>query len=204
MPASAIPLTFRYTGTVDLIQGFNSPPFAIGDTFTYTFTFNSETPDRDPHPSMGRYPGLIMNSMQVGSYSAYTGPPRFYYYYPITVGHDAFGTAVYMWYFTQSVDNLIGDAIEGLPLDEFIFRMDDDTGTAISSDALPLLPPDPALFNIKYMRLGFFDVSTQRGAYVDATINTAAMIPEPSTFLLILIALAMIITIPSNRVACRE
>lgn len=71
--APAATLTFEYTGTVQFVN----PPFDsivdLGDPVVGQFTVDSETPDTDPSPNIGRYEGAFQD-FTMGSYTQTSVP----------------------------------------------------------------------------------------------------------------------------------
>jgi hypothetical protein len=59
-PALADELVFRFAGTINLVEG--NAPVEVGATFTFEYRFDSETPDKDPDPTFGRYTGAILDA----------------------------------------------------------------------------------------------------------------------------------------------
>ncbi|MFQ5413952.1 MAG: hypothetical protein ACE5E6_05790 [Phycisphaerae bacterium] len=54
-------IPFEFTGTVDVIDPFSGAlaGLADGDTFVFTYLFESATMDADPDPTIGAYPGAV-------------------------------------------------------------------------------------------------------------------------------------------------
>lgn len=82
--ASAAPaetLTFQYSGEVQFVNA----PFAsivdVGDPVFGQFTVDSETPDTDPSPNIGRYEGVFQD-FTMGSYTQTAVPSQ------LRIGND--------------------------------------------------------------------------------------------------------------------
>jgi hypothetical protein len=63
-------IRFTFTGTIDyVVLGDipNPPTVLVGDTFVFSYTFNTLTPDHHPDPNFGSYMGAILECQgQVG------------------------------------------------------------------------------------------------------------------------------------------
>ena len=67
--AQAELISFKVTGTVTSVRGFNSL-VQVGDTLTYCYTFESTTPDTASRNTLGRYPGAVVAAtVEAGSLS---------------------------------------------------------------------------------------------------------------------------------------
>lgn len=63
-PASAVPVTFTFQGAttaggVDAFQIFGPEEIPAGQPFTFSYTFESTTPDSDADPEFGQYVGAV-------------------------------------------------------------------------------------------------------------------------------------------------
>jgi len=140
-PAMAEPITFIAQGTVHYVDSRLAGTFSIGDTFRVVYTFESLTPDSSPtRPDRGDYFGAITDlSVTVGTYSA-TAVGRNYFYVFNNLSGDQYGLGL--------LDPMLGPSVNGFDLSKQspLMQLRDPTSTALTSDALPTSPPDPADF----------------------------------------------------------
>jgi len=138
----AAPITFNVDGTVNFVSSELTGSFAIGDAFHLEYTFESTTADADASSTAGRYNSAITAlSVTVGTYSASASSAT------ITVFNDiGFGSGDQ--YFIN-VPSMVGESVKGFPLrsgQNPVLQLRDPTESALASDTLPLVPPDPADF----------------------------------------------------------
>jgi hypothetical protein len=173
--ASAAPITFSFTGTVTDdpfgLSSFGAPIF--GD-----YTFDSASVDAIPGPAAGSYtsigPAFGFNANVDGMPFSVSGSLN------VSV-LDAF------------IDQYLVTASDGtLTLEIFL---EDSTGTAFSSDALPLTPPLLSSFDTRQFR--FFAPDAEFLGTVDTLVCTAGCdggangrVPEPGMLWLLGAALA--------------
>ena len=144
-PASADALTYRVDGFVTSVD-FPIVSVSPGQLFSVTFTIDDSVADVNPDPTFGDYPGpgaVACYTLRVGSYSAQGN------------GRVAVSDLV-------SQDNVLvedpapsGASLDGLAPDRFTLSLlSDATGTALTSDALPVLtdvpPLGPVLFELEF------------------------------------------------------
>ncbi len=168
-------VTFAFEGEVTSVRddnGLLGGAVNAGTPFSGAYTFDSLTPDGDPHPSRGLYENAITGfSGSVGGLSFF-GP----------VGSDS----------TIDIQNdwLIP------PSDEYVLSLDttfvghqlgtllglyDITGQPLSSDELSFVPPDPALFEYPVFILS--DSSEVLGLGLTGNLTSLTLVPEPSTLI---------------------
>jgi len=136
-PAVAELISFTVEGTVFYVDSPLADTFSIGDTFRLEYTFESLTPDLEPNTDRGVYFDAITDlTVTVGNYSA-TGP-----------GSNSFSVYNSLFADLYRIDidyPMLGPSVNGFDLDFQgpIMQLSDPTCTALTSDALPLSPPDP-------------------------------------------------------------
>ena len=172
--AHANPITFNFTGSItqipidDLATGIQS-----GDSITGSFTFDSTAVDAIGAPTSGSY---TSNGAAFGM-TAGIGPG------PVTFSESGFLNIGILNSFVDQYTVTASSA--GLTLDLFL---QDSTGTAFSSDGLPLSPPPLAAFLQREFHLDQTDVAgneTQAdGVLTSLTCGSgcvASTVPEPSS-----------------------
>jgi hypothetical protein len=183
-PVQAAPITFTYAGAVD--SGVGGPAFTafVGQIATLQYTFDDATPDISPGSATGQY-ALISTS--------------------VTIGGDTWSIAGGTLFIDDgAVDRnrfnnsgATGPSVGGFsPLGIFL-DMNDSTGTAFSSDALPLTQPDPVDFGFTNFGVGFGlgSLSIQTFTIVESTV------PEPGALVVFGFGLVSLISIRRRRSA---
>ena len=155
--AHAEPITITYFGTIEAVHFLPTTQFDVGDSVEISYTFESTTPDASPaDPTIGIYSNPISDlQIRFGTYQAFATSiqnlqvgdgfmgqgPAFDFFNVISVPTSVFGSPLH---------NLTGPPLASPSgdwfLDSFLLQLVDRTGTALSSDAMPLVPLDPRLF----------------------------------------------------------
>lgn len=183
---AAAPITFDFTGTVTQVPVLDpSDPFgdtiAFGTAITGSYTFESTTPDAIPSPD-------------AGSYSMF-GPP---FGMQVDIGGNAFSATDFLNIgvannFSGTVDQytVLAQQTSDEPLDIELF-FEDNTGLALSSDALPTTPPPLLLFQIRsFSLIGTVDGNqVEIGAQINTLTPAVTQVPVPGTLLLLSVGLA--------------
>jgi hypothetical protein len=66
---------FTFSGTFDTVSGPVQAPVQVGQPFTFTYVFDTSTPDSDPAPNFGLYAGAIVSaSVTSGSFQFSASP----------------------------------------------------------------------------------------------------------------------------------
>ena len=179
-PANADVVTFQYFGTVTSLSDPNNTlggSAGVGSTFTVSFSFDPLVPDFDPNPASGLYqwtdPSLTMRITIGSSFFEYTmADIRTQNDLETSPGVFADG------YFPRAFEP--GTAGPGLVpmLAEFQLNQIGPAPSLLTSDALPLTAPDPALANA----LNRFQFSNTNGLSFEGTLRP---VPEPGTMLLL-------------------
>lgn len=192
-PASAVPVTFTFQGAtgsggVDALQIFGPVEIPAGQPFTFSYSFESTTPDSSPFPESGLYLGAVSSFIFTMAGQTLTLTPNFRN--EITVLNiDPLGDD-FEQYGLEIAEALIEEGIlRGLAV---FFTAGTGRVNAFESDALPISlsdlnfffasdftmlglvgPPEEELF--EFLRLPGF-------AFV-------LVVPEPGTLALIILAL---------------
>ena len=170
--ATSALLTFSFTGTV------NNDPFGLssfGAPIVGSYSFDSTSADAIPDPTSGSY---TSNGAAFGFAATVDGTPF------AVNGNLSVGIV------NSFVDQYLVTADDGtLRLELFL---EDASGGAFSSDALPLAPPALAAFSVRQFRLFGFGVDVEFGGTVDTLVCSASCesVPEPGTLLLLAAGLA--------------
>jgi hypothetical protein len=188
--ATASLITFTYDSSV---VSTGVPTFNIGDPFHLTFTFDSSTVG-EGDATVETYYALTALSYSVGSYSGYVSP---FTNVPIQVGYNDTGQGAAQTSYSIIAFNNInynpppvnGPTVDGWSPYQFVFQLQDPTNTAFTSDALPLIPPNPADFVSQdtYMSLTF---ASPGGAYSEVFTDFA---PEPASLAIIGLGATMLL-----------
>lgn len=144
----AAPITFIAQGPVDYVSPVLTGKFSIGDMMSIVYTFESLTPDHDPDPHSGWYPNAITNlTVTVGGYTA-TGTSNI----DIRINNDSdlYGEIATDIFLIDVRGPLSGPSINGYTVDPIqsgltlycVNDVDGFTSPPLTSDALPLVPPD--------------------------------------------------------------
>lgn len=204
----AVPITFQYSGPVVYMQLSpefgDAAPAQVGDRLVMTYTFQSDAPGTLPLPWRAVYSGqgpLLAEILREGSRVASWTIPSI-----DLVVDDNMNTVVMGYPGFDDRYNVTGELPDPaggtMPFDikASVLLLEHEYDilvrpTAIQGTALPLVPPDPAAFEGRYLAL-FRQAEVPLGNnvflsvlhwYVDARIDsfaTVPSIPEPSTVLL--------------------
>jgi PEP-CTERM motif len=173
--AQAAPITFSFTAAV------TDDPFGLssfGAPISGSYTFDSSAADSIPGAATGSFassgPGIGFTANVDGTNYSVPGVLTVNTANNIAGGVDQYGAI--------ALDSV-------LTLELFL---EDATGTALASDALPLLPPSLANFGVRQFRL--FSADAEFLGRVDTLTCTAGCgvqpVPEPGSLLLVGSALA--------------
>ena len=173
--AYAIPITFTFTGSV------TDDPFGLssfGAPITGSYTFDSVAADGIAGPSTGSYPSI---GPSFGFSATVDGTP-----------YSLSGSLIVNTANNIGVDQYGAISTDGVLTLELFLQ--DSTQTALSSDALPLVPPLLAAFDTRQFRLFGPDaefLGTIRTLVCSAGCDGAGgggQVREPKTMLLLLLA----------------
>ena len=163
LPASAAPVTFYFQGEVTAVDDADDVLHGIihvGEVFTGTYVFESTTPDINIAPGVGVYresappAGIRFGIGQYGGLFQ-TDPSNVAQVIEVDDG------PLVDRYFYGSFFNLAhgpGEFVDGIFIELF-----DNTATAFNSEALPLTPPDLALFTQSRLQIDGHGFTTDFG-----------------------------------------
>ncbi len=188
--AEASPITFAFTGTMTFVDSALGPTITAGAEMSGSFTFESSTPDDQSFGLIGAYPNAISSlSLTMGDYSlTVTNPVS-----QITVNQ--------LSEHRYDVVTLLDGAppINQRTPTQFVLSLQDTTGTAFSSDALPTAL-DLNAFDLRFISINFSGFGGGCQIFclpprVDADVTTlqvvpSAAVPEPGTLTLVGVGLA--------------
>ena len=166
-------------GTVTTVDDPLTGTFAIGDAFSASFSYDEATPNVGL-PPFGAYFGAMTSlAFTIGSYAGTMNAPG-------SIGVQDFTTDV----FSASAPQPIGPAGSPLQTEFFVLELEDSTGTAFGSDALPLAV-SLGDFDSGTWSLGFEFVQGQV-IFVSGTLDLGgvAAVPLPAALPLLLAGLA--------------
>lgn len=180
--ADAAPITWQIDGTISTVDPVLVSQLSIGDAMRVTFTFDPSTDDSDPSVDSGVYGNPILSASAELSGQTYTW--------------NAAGKSVAVVTNAGSVDDFGVGFTTGWDsrlLASVVVTMESSTTNPLSSDALPLVPLDPRLFDA-FADITMQVVNDRRSAPVTAHITSItdltppptdpAPVPEPATVLL--------------------
>jgi hypothetical protein len=182
--AEAEPISFRFVGTVTRSTGSFENQFDVGDPVLGFYTFESTQPDLDSDPQLGHYSAAVRQwRFAVGSTLFELNPVGVNV---ISVGNDTPDGDFYQ---------LFADLVPALGFSDlranWLFR--DPSGQALSSDALPLVPPPLSAFAFESAQvfsngLAGNSVSLE----ISSLTRVAERLPEPSPLVLFTTGLAIL------------
>ena len=163
--------------------------FAVGQAFSLAYDFSPAATDFNPDVRRGEYRTAINSaSLSIGGYALGSQGGG------IVVDDGPFG-ALYDRYLLGITDwngNLVGPNVAGLFPYAIEVQLDDPTGNALASDALPAGAPDLALFSDDTFYLAFASSITPEVAFgvkrVYGHVTSVSVIPEPPSIALVSLA----------------
>ena len=158
--AKATFITFEYVGEISSIQGPLNDVFDIADPVKFSYTFDTTTFDVCRNVE-GRLIGCYFDTITAVTVTIDTflatapggGDFNFIFVTDSTTGDS---------YIVRSTRGFVSDdPLNGFILTEIRFQMSafGDSGL-ITGDSLPTSPPDPELFDLANMFIGFIDIDT--------------------------------------------
>lgn len=173
-----INLTAEIVG-IDDRDGLLEGRISVGDIITGSYTYDSDTPDTNPLSEVGDYwhasspYGVILTT---GEFVFQTDPENVNFV--LEVGNNHLYSS---WdhYLFRSYNNLA--LSNDVVVDLIDWQLYDDSGSVLSSDALPTIPPDLEHWHHYGARL-HIALGYKSSSHISATVTSA--VPEPATFLL--------------------
>lgn len=188
-PARATLVTWAFEGDITYVSdrdGILLGQVNIGDTFSGSYTFESTTPDSEPHPRVGLYlQAMTELSGQVGGvpFSALPGFDS-----SIDIRDDSSGL-------TDKYRALSGAWIANRAV-EFSLQLFTDDLSQILDDSLLLDPPALGAFSPRILTLGGSETA---GISISADLSSLALIPEPGTLAFLFLGVAVVARRTSTR-----
>ena len=152
---------------------------SVGDPIAGSYAYDSHTPDNNPETTLGAYwqyeptSGITLTSAGL---TFETDPLNVEFL--VAVGDNSYGDDHYL---LRSYNNL--PFSNGVPVFHISWQLDDDSCTALSSDALPLGPP--ILEDWEYDWGLRIELGPKGDTMVTADVTSVWLIPEPATVLLL-------------------
>jgi len=189
-PATAGPITFNFTGTITQVPALDpaSPfpdPIDLGTPFSGTYTFDSTASnDIVGDPSSGSYASPLGTfTLDLGGLAlSFTG-----------LSVVTFDTSFFDFYGVVHSENPTPDSPTGVTIS---ISLPDATGMALSSNALLLVPPSLAAFDVTN---SFFFTDTIDGNQVEVggaldslTCGAGCSVPEPPVPMLLAIGVVVL------------
>ena len=183
-PAEATLMTIAIEAVVDDVQdpdNYLNGRIQIGDVITGTYTYDTDTPDSNPSIYIGMYEHHTSPygiKLTIGDFVFQSDPGNIDFL--VSVG-NAGGPYERDNYLIRSYNNLgLYDDVP-IPINHIMWQLDDESASAVSSDALPVTPPMlddwESVFGLR--------ISADRMWGIDATVTSVELIPEPATLLLL-------------------
>lgn len=163
----------------DLLEG----RIQVGDLITGSYVYDSATLDSNPLSTVGDYwhydapYGIFLSA---GGFDFRTDPDNVMFVLEVCNDHGGLYRDNYL---LNSYTNL--PLYEDLSVSEIHWQLDDDSGNALSSDALPIIPPLLSDWESIY-GLSMSGARTREQFYtVRADVISVEVVPEPATLLLL-------------------
>jgi hypothetical protein len=181
-PATAVPLTVSFEGTVEFIPAELASVFTDGDLASGFFQIESTTADTVPaNPDVGFYPGPTSWSFTFGSYTATSAGGTAQDY--VRIDNDLVLGITIDLYSAEAFD-VSGAAIGSFEPTRLGFSLNDANTTAFSSDALPT-SLDLADFSQGGRASIRFDDPVSMTSATVTVVLTSVTVPEPGALALL-------------------
>jgi len=181
-PAQAEWVTIQIEGVVDDISdhgNYLTGKVNIGDTITGWYTYDTSTPDTFPYQAGNEYRGDYWHNSAPAGVSVFindlefkTDPLNVQFLMSITNAGYTYSTDDYGLLSYNNISNM-----EGVSTDIISLALEDYSGTALSSDALPTAPPNLNLWQ-------FNDLMVSGGQNFGISGRVTYIVPEPATLFL--------------------
>ena len=163
---------------VDDLAGLLEGKVNVGDIITGSYSYDSDTPDSSPSSSLGTYwhytPPYGIN-LSIGGFVFQTDPDNVNFLLQVDDGYIG-GDG----YLIRSYNNL--PLTNWVEVDHISWQLNDYSGTALSSDALPITPPVLTDWPDTGYHLTI-DLDNGGSSYIRAEVTSA--VPESATVLLL-------------------
>jgi len=185
--AQAVPITIEITGNITSVSGSGLPGTVyIGDIFTGTYTYDSDTLDSAPSAQLGEYQynspyGITLS---LGGYEFKTAPNHVGQF-GMWIGNDdsvpPLGEGVWDYYLVRSYQNVSVPSV-GFTILSIRWDLWDSKHTALFSDTLPITAPVLTDWNFNLLEISFVGY----GLSIYGTVTQAVLVPEPLTGVLMI------------------
>ncbi len=193
----AAPITIGIEARVSLINDDDTlleGKVNVNDIITGSYTYDTDTPDTNPASDVGDYlhyspPCGVL--LMVGGFTFMSDPSNTIF--GVEVVNNYQGLMQDYYSFGSTYNLLIGSEVE---LNHISWQLDDYSGTALSSTALPTTAP--VLSDWDYNKLnidggiGGIPPCFEKTFYIEAYVISTTLIPEPASLFLIGFGLLMI------------
>jgi hypothetical protein len=182
LTASAQVITFNFTGTISPVSGGpRVGPFVDGQTVSGSFTFESVAVDQDPSLVVGLYENVTSFNISIpdAGYFATASPGSRPGFVEVLDNQDGMRDR-YVVSMTAPDQSLSGTPVAGATLNRLAIVLRDRTTLALSSDALPLVPPSLSAFPDGTFFLGFSGGfgSTEMGGTLTSLTLAETTVPD--------------------------
>ncbi len=182
-PVKAELITIKIEGVVDYVgdpYNYLEGKIIPGDIITGSYTYDSTTHDSNPSPYIGMYEHYTSPygiKLSIGEFVFQSDPDNVDFL--VSVG-NAGGTYDRDNYLIRSHNNL--PSYDNILINDIMWQLDDKSGTAVSSDALPVTAPvlEDWPDSFTGLRITAGDIKDS----LRITSNVTSAIPEPCTILL--------------------
>ncbi len=198
-PAFAGPVTWEFVGEVTRVldeDDLFESRVSVGSPFHGTLTFESTTPDSQPHPAGGVYNDSVIELFAEAGALTIAGPKTSSSSAPNRIRVDDSPAQPF-------ASDLYWMSIPVTVLGYESFRLElvavDNTATVFDDDSLPL---DPPAFPVEEIRFFLVDSSETFLVAVDGYLTSLRFVPEPSALLLLGLGAATCLQRRHRRKAC--
>lgn len=173
--------TFSFSGTVSNVSFDTGTPseFSAGSTFSGSYTFDTLDTDSNASPNNGYYLSSITSlEFLVGTFSGSFSTGN------ILVRDNVPVQDIYQ---VESYSPGTIPPVLGLDLESFTLSLNDASGSVFVTDTQQLTPPNINDFSSTSIRLTLVDATFSNFGEVTATVDSLAVVPEPSSLGLLLL-----------------
>ncbi len=179
-------ITIAISGQVEYVNdqlGNLQNQVHFGDTISGTYTYDSAIFDSNPSSAVGDYEYSVPPAgiwLTAGGFDFRTNATNVNFLVEILNDDGLLNVDAYL---IRSYNNspLYGNVL----VDEISWQLDDSTGTALSSVALPLTAPDMSKWSSNNLVITGPKIESIESFGIRATITSATLVPEPATILML-------------------